>query len=1069
MNLTDASLRNPAAVAVGVAMVCVLGLISLIGLPVQLFPDIERPTMSIQTGWRAASPMEIESEILEPQEEALQGLPGLEEMDSNAGQGGAFVNLTFAVGTDMRDMLVEVIGRLNRVPPLPPEVDRPQVQLGNDDANRALSWFFVQKLPGTRGQIEDHARFIEDRVVPRIEAVPGVAGVQVNGGPGEELTITLDTERAAALGLTLPEIAQRTLRSSDVSGGTVESGRRQYTLRFAGRYAPEQLGELILTWRDGRPIKLADVAAVEVKRPEKRFFAYQNGNPAIGLRVDREAGANVLATLNEVKRVVAELREGDLKRQGLGIEQSFDSSLFINRAINLLSGNLFAGILLAVGCLWWFLRDGRATLLIASAIPISLLATFVVLDLFGRSLNVISLAGLAFAVGMVMDAAVVVAENIVRLRATGMPPLQAALQGTGQVWRALLASTLTTIAVFVPVLFIEDIEGQLFSDLALTISIAVAISLLIAVTVLPAAAGGWLKPHGGMGSATQVADPAAQGRAARGGESGHAPDPPTRKAARMAGFRNEGMRTDGGYPAITRRVLALTDSRRKQLAWLGALVLAPALGAWLLLPRLDYLPPVKRAAIDAFFSFPPGMSPAGVDREMGQTMLTRMAPYMRGDKEPKLKNWYLLLWPGGGTIGARVVDEDRIGELERIVRDEVIVGFPDTRAFAAEGDLFGGFGGSARAIAIHLQHADGEALNAAAESGRVLLQEKFAGANVQVFPDADAAEPELRVMPDDRRLAEVGWNRAELGTAVRVLGEGMWLGEHFDGETRLPIILRAGDWDEPEYLSQASLATPLGGVVPLSELASVRTTMAPTQLRRVDRRRTITLTVDPPPTLSLEEALATVENDVVPKLRAALPAGAGVRVSGSADRLGEAVRTMGGNFAMAMLVLFMLMAAMFKSLRDSAYVMLSLPMAIFGGVLGLHAIGLIAFQPLDLLTMIGFVMLLSMVINNAILLIAQTRAAQAEGKPLDDALSESLNQRLRPILIGALTGVVGALPMALNPGPGSVIYRGLAAVTVGGVGLSLVFTTVLVPALMRCLERRRTVAQDAVATPVAAR
>lgn len=1026
MNLTDASLRNPAAVAVGVAMVCVFGLISLIGLPVQLFPDIERPTMSIQTGWRAASPMEIESEILEPQEEALQGLPGLEEMDSNAGQGGAFVNLTFAVGTDMRDMLVEVIGRLNRVPPLPPEVDRPQVQLGNDDANRALSWFFVQKLPGTRGQIEDHARFIEDRVVPRIEAVPGVAGVQVNGGPGEELTITLDTERAAALGLTLPEIAQRTLRSSDVSGGTVESGRRQYTLRFAGRYAPEQLGELILTWRDGRPIKLADVAAVEVKRPEKRFFAYQNGNPAIGLRVDREAGANVLATLNEVKRVVAELREGDLRRQGLGIEQSFDSSLFINRAINLLSGNLFAGILLAVGCLWWFLRDGRATLLIASAIPISLLATFVVLDLFGRSLNVISLAGLAFAVGMVMDAAVVVAENIVRLRATGVPPLQAALQGTGQVWRALLASTLTTIAVFVPVLFIEDIEGQLFSDLALTISIAVAISLLIAVTVLPAAAGGWLKPHGGM-------------------------------------------QTDGGYPAITRRVLALTDSRRKQLAWLGALVLAPALGAWLLLPRLDYLPPVKRAAIDAFFSFPPGMSPAGVDREMGQTMLARMAPYMRGDKEPELKNWYLLLWPGGGTIGARVVDEDRIGELERIVRDEVIVGFPDTRAFAAEGDLFGGFGGSARAIAIHLQHADGEALNAAAESGRVLLEEKFAGANVQVFPDADAAEPELRVMPDDRRLAEVGWNRAELGTAVRVLGEGMWLGEHFDGETRLPIILRAGDWDEPEYLSQASLATPLGGVVPLSELASVRTTMAPTQLRRVDRRRTITLTVDPPPTLSLEEALATVENDVVPKLRAALPAGAGVRVSGSADRLGEAVRTMGGNFAMAMLVLFMLMAAMFKSLRDSAYVMLSLPMAIFGGVLGLHAIGLIAFQPLDLLTMIGFVMLLSMVINNAILLIAQTRAAQAEGKALDDALSESLNQRLRPILIGALTGVVGALPMALNPGPGSVIYRGLAAVTVGGVGLSLVFTTVLVPALMRCLERRKSVAQDAVAMPVAAR
>jgi multidrug efflux pump subunit AcrB len=1024
MRITEGSLKNPAAVAVLVAMVCLFGWFSLTQLPLQLFPDIERPQMSVQTGWRAASPQEMESEILEPMENVLQGLPGLEQMEGNAGQGGSWVNLTFAVGTDMRAMLVEVLGRLNRMPQLPPDVNPPVVQLNGQESNQTLSWFFVQKLPGTPGSIEDFNRLIEDRVVPRIEAVPGVAGIQVNGGPPEEVSIALDLDKAAALGITIPEIAQQAARATDVSGGFFESGRRQYTLRFAGRYSPDELGDLILSWRDGRPVRLGDVATIEVKRPEKQFYAYQNGNPAIGLRIDRESGANVLATLTQVKEVVAELREGVLKEHGLGIEQSFDSSLFINRAINLLSGNLLAGVLLAVGCLWWFLRDRRATLLIASAIPISLLATFIVLDLSGRSLNVISLAGLAFAVGMVMDAAVVVAENIVRLREAGKMPHEAASLGTRQVAGALLASTLTTIAVFVPVIFMDDVEGQLFADLALTISIAVAISMLIAVTVLPAAAGGWLK------------------------------------AKRLASMSEQ------GYPRVTAAIMRWTDSRPKQLGWIAGLVLLPCALAWLMVPRLDYLPPVKRAAIDAFFNFPPGMSPPIVDREIAQTVLARMEPYMKGDKEPALKNWYLLLWPGGGTLGARVVDEDRIGDLENLVRSEIVTGFPDTRAFATEGELFGGFGGSARAIQIHLQAGDTEALNAGAEAGRKLLEEKFPGANVQAFPNADAAEPELRLHANDRRLAEVGWNRPEVGNVVRTLGDGMWLGEHFNGDQRLPIILRAQGWNAPEQLASVPVATPLGGVLPLGELVTLEQTMAPSQLRRVDRRRTVTLTVDPPAAMSLEEAIGIVENDVVPALRKALPADAGVRVSGSADQLQQVVGGMTTNFLMALMVLFMLMAAMFKSLKDSMFVMMALPMAVFGGVLGLRALGLFAPQSLDLLSMIGFIMLLGMVINNAILLIAQTRAGQGEGLDLTRAVEQALNQRLRPILIGALTGVVGALPMAINPGPGAVIYRGIAAVTVGGVGLSLVFTLVLMPALLR-LQLRPAAAAVAAAPRVA--
>jgi multidrug efflux pump subunit AcrB len=1030
MNLIRASLDNRPAVAAAVGLVLLFGLLALTRLPLQLFPDIERPQMSVVTNWRAASAAEVEAEILEPQEQVLRGIPGLEEIEGNANAGSSWVNLTFAVGTDMKAALVELLGRLNRLPPLPADADPPLVRSSAEDGpNANLSWFFVQLLPGTPGTIADHYQYVVDNVKPRLEAIPGVALVEVNGAMPEELSIEIDPRRAAELGVAIPDLAGLVGRARDVSGGFVDVGRRQYTLRLAGRYSPEELAQQILVWRDGSPVRLGDVAKIEVKRPQRTIIAHQNGNPALGLRVARESGANVLATLDAVKAEVALLRAGPLAARGLGIEQSFDAGLFIERAINLLSGNLLAGVLLAVGCLWWFLRDTRATLLIASAVPISLLATFVVLDLSGRSLNVISLAGLAFAVGMVMDAAIVVAENIVRLKEGGSLPRDAALAGTRQVAGALVASTLTTIAVFVPVLFLEDVEGQLFADLALTIAIAVAISLLIAITVLPAAAGGWLRAH------------------AFGHQRG-------RDWVRIADW-----------------IMRLTDGRQRQWGWVLGLTLAPLALAFLLLPRLDYLPPVKRAAVDVWFNVPPGMSPETVDREVFSIVRERMAPYMSGEKQPQLKNWYIQAWPGGGTLGARVVDADRIGELERIIQNEIVTGLPDTRAFAREGELFGGFGGSSRAIYIHLQAGDIAALAAAADRGREILSARFPGANVQTVPNADATQTELRALPDDRRLAEAGWTRAELGTVLRTLGNGNWLGEYFDGDRRLDVILRGGGWDTPEALQQVPLATGNGSVLPLGDLSRFETVISRPQLRRVDGRRTVTLTFDPPDDLALEQALAAVETEVLPTLRALLPEDASLALGGSADQLDQIVFTMSGNIALALLVLFLLLAAMFKNLRDAALVLMTLPMAVLGGVLGLRALGMFSFQPLDLLSMIGFVMLLGMVVNNAILLIARAREGLADGLDIDAATRQALVQRLRPILIGALTGVVGALPLAVSPGPGAVIYRGLAAVSVGGVCLSLVFCALLIPAAMRLLASYRSAAPavmpDAEALPAA--
>jgi multidrug efflux pump subunit AcrB len=1007
MQITERAVRNPAGVAVAVAIVTLFGLLSLGRLPVQLFPDIDLPQLNVQANWRAASPKEVEAEILEPMEEVLQGLPGLQVMEANAFNGGAFINLQFGLETDMQATLMDVIGRLNRLPPLPADADPPIVQLGGrGTANGALTWYFVQKLPGTPGQLTDYARQVADIIRPRIESIEGVAGVEILAGAPEQLQIIIDPYRAAELGVTLPDIAARASSSNDTSGGFVDVGRRQYTLRFEGRYDLDQLRSQVLEWRDGRPVRLGDIAEIRVDRGLRNDIVVQNGNPAMGVRIDRQNGANVLAALTEVKAVMNELRAGPLKDLGLDIQQSFDASVFIQRAVKLVTNNLLIGILLAVGVLWWFLRDARGTLLIATAIPVSLLATFVVLQLTGRSLNVISLAGLAFAVGMVLDAAIVVSENIVRLREHGEAPASAALAGTHQVQGALLASTATTVAIFLPVLFLQDVEGQLFADLALTIAIAVCASLLVALTILPTLGGALLKPRQA---------PVAQAQ---------------------AGLR------------LTEFLMKASGTRLRRGMLIAVLAVAPLMITWSLFPQLDYLPPVKRDAVDAFLQTPPGATWTMKEEEIVQTLIDRLAPYMSGEREPALKNYYIWLFAGGGTIGARVEDQARVKDLEAIMRDEILVGIPDFRGFAAQGNLFGGFGGG-RDIAVHMQSADESGLIAASASGQQRLMEVFPGANVQAFPSPELAEPELRIHPDDVRISEVGWSRNSVASVIRTLGNGLWLGEYFDGEDRMDIILSAGGWDTPEQLAATPVMTPAGEVVPLGELVSVQRTTGPGQIRRVNGRRTVSLTVSPPENVSLETAVSRIREEVEPGLKASLPQDGTIVYGGSADSLADAIGTMSTNFLMALAILFLLMAGLFRSLRDSAIVTLTIPLAGVGGVIALQVLNLFSFQPMDLLTMIGFIILLGLVVNNAILLVDQTRRAEREGLARDEAVRQALQLRLRPIFMSTFTTIFGMLPLILMPGEGSVIYRGLATAIAGGMTCSLFFTLLMLPALLR--------------------
>jgi multidrug efflux pump subunit AcrB len=495
-------------------------------------------------------------------------------------------------------------------------------------------------------------------------------------------------------------------------------------------------------------------------------------------------------------------------------------------------------------------------------------------------------------------------------------------------------------------------------------------------------------------------------------------------------------------------ITRLTDPPVRRLVLIALLMSIPVATTLVLIPKLDYLPPVKRDAVDAFLQTPPGATWGVKEEEIVSILVDRLEPYMSGEKEPALKNYYIWLFPGGGTIGARVLDQAKVKDLEAIMRSEILVGIPDFRGFAAQGNLFGGFGGG-RDIAVHMQSASEDGLIQAASSGQQQLMSSFPGANVQAFPSPELAEPELRIYPDDSRISEVGWNRNQVASVIRTLGNGLWLGEYFNGEDRMDIIMKAEGWDTPEQLATTPVMTPAGEVVPLGELVQVKRTTGPGQIRRVNGRRTVSLSVSPPENVSLETAVSQIRDDVEPLLRSALPEDGTIIYGGSADSLSDAIETMSTNFMIALMILFLLMAGLFRSIKDSAIVALTIPLAGVGGVIAIQVLNLVSFQPMDLLTMIGFIILLGLVVNNAILLVDQTRRAEQEGLDRNAAVEQALTIRLRPIFMSTFTSIFGMLPLVLLPGEGSVIYRGLATAIVGGMTCSLFFTLLMLPSLLR--------------------
>jgi HAE1 family hydrophobic/amphiphilic exporter-1 len=1063
MKLIELAIKRPVAVLAVVLMTVLLGWLALQTIPIQLTPDARKPLVIVETTWRGAAPAEVEREIVNRQEEVLKGLEGLERMESRSSSGQAQIIMEFNPSASRDGILLLINNRLSQVSNMPEEADEPRL-LTRDTDDNPVAWFVVKPLPGNDRSVLLYGDFVEDVVQDRLERVPGVALVNVWGGVERELRVIVDPRRIALFGLTVPQIANA-LRGTNVNvtAGDVEEGKRRYTVRTESELnSVERVREVVLltdvdpaTGRIAR-VTVGDVADVEFGYKKGTTRIRNLGENAIVVNAVRDTGANVIEVMKNIRRVVKELNEGPLAQEKLFLEQVYDETIYINSAIDLVTQNIWVGGALAAIILLLFLRSFGATLVISLAIPVSIVGSFVAMAALGRSINVISLAGIAFAVGMVVDAAIVVLENIFRHRQAGRSRFDAALIGASQVWGAVMVSAMTTVVVFAPILVMDLVVGQLFRDIAVALSVAVLLSLIVAITVIPALANRLLSDR-----VTQ------QDRRV-----------PLPGIDQLAGLF---VRAITGF---TRIVIA---SRIASAAVVIVVCGVAGVATWLFLPQKGYLPEGNRNLIIGITVPPPGynletMTEIARETENSTRHLWR-TEHPAGVTQTKegialMDRFWFVARSTTTILAASAVDSTRAAELVPILKD-VAFHEPGTFGFVTQTSLFGrGFGGS-NVVDLDITGPELEQnLSVARRAMGILFREmpRDDGNQVRPRPGLELGAPEVRVIPDPLRLADNGLTARDLGMTIDAFNDGLRVSEVTIGARRVDLTLM-GPQDritQTQGIDNLPVVTRQGRVLPASQLARIEVTEGPTQILHLERERTVTLQIRPAPGVALEAAIDKITNTVIPQIsQGGLPPGVRLSVSGTADELSRTWDAMVVNLVVAILVVYLVMAILFESFFYPLIIMFSVPLATAGGVAGLIALNQFAFQPLDMLTILGFVILIGTVVNNAILLVHQSLLhIREEGMAVLDAVNEATRNRIRPIFMSTTTSCIGMLPLVVTPGAGSELYRGLGSVVVGGLALSAVLTLLIIPPLMSLVggfvERRRAPQGAAVMEPTAA-
>ncbi len=1052
------AVENPVKVLVGICFLVIFGVQAFLNMPYRLIPSIEYPQISVSTYWRGASPYEVEKEIIDRQERVLKTIPGLIDCESSARESSAYITLMFDIDVPVNDAMLLVSNKLNEVSGYPENMNQPTIRAANTDAVSVVDLMLLTDDTNRRS-IDEYLSFFEETIKPYFDRINGVADVSYWGGRARQMQIEVDPYRLSAYNITLSSIITALNQENvNISAGNIDFGAKDYRFRTtAEAKTPQDIRDIVVISGDNSRITLGDIAYVDYGFSKRNTIVSYGNTNALSVGIVAQAGANVLDLTNDVDKVVENLNNGILKNNGLKFVKIADQKNYILQAIDLVKSNIIVGGLLAVIVLLVFLRSIKATLIIAVTIPVCIVGTFLIMHLLGRTLNVISLAGIAFSVGMLIDNSIVVLENIDRHIRMGKSSYLASIQATKEVWGAVLASTLTTIAVFLPVVFIKEEAGQLFGDIAIAVSAAVGLSLVTAIAVIPVLANIFFNKNR---KNENIEEKSVKNKLKEKIKDKIKIKKQILKPelkAKIKSISIDKMLVNTGNFFV--KYIALLSNKINssfivKIVFIVGVTAASILIAYLLMPKMDYLPLGNKNMMESRFSPPPGIS-YNERKAMGDFIYRELQPYMESEKDgyPQIENYVYIASSTYVAMRATSKDEARAAELQPLMAS-VAAKIPGITASTSQVPLFNIGRGSSNTFLMNVAGSmEYESLINTVKLIQERIMEEMPEVQLRLNPTSNPVYPEVQISPRREALKSAGVTATELGISVDVYLDGRKIGEFKDPTVGTIDIMLQGEarkFENPQDVYSILVNSNSGLPVPLSSLSESNEIMGIERIRRYNYQRSFLFIITIPKGMVLEQLQEKMDEKVIKPMREeGLLEGITIYTSGASSKLEEAKNALSGNFLLAVLITYLLMAALLNNFLYPLIILFSVPLAATGGFIGLDFVNkFIATQSLDVITMLGFIMLIGSVVNNPILIVYQTLNNIKYGMSGKVAISYALQTRIRPIFMSTATSLFGMLPLVLAPGAGSELYRGMGSVILGGMALSTIFTLFLIPALL---------------------
>jgi HAE1 family hydrophobic/amphiphilic exporter-1 len=992
-----------------ILLILLIGMVSLNGLAVDLFPELEFPIAAITTNYPGIGPEEIENLVVAPLENIIGTIPNVETINSTSRMGGALIIVQFSWGTDMNFATLQLRERIDMIrETLPNEVPLPTV-LKFDPRMLPIIQLAVSS---SSYDISETKRIAENLIKPRLEPIDGVAAVNVEGGREREVRLTFDPKQLNEYQLSLSTI-QQILRAENINlpGGLIHDKDLDIPIRIIGQFESiQEIEDLPIPTGRGEIIPLSRLAHIEETYKPTSMVSFLNGEPSVGITVQKQADANTVIVANEVNKAIAQLRE-ELPAD-LSIEPIFDQSLYINQSIRTVAINMLIGSILAGLVLFMFLRNIKSTLIVVFSIPLSIVATFILMYFSNQTLNLLTLGGLALGVGMMVDNAIVIIENIYRYRQNGYSMKESAVKGTSEVGPAVIAATLTTVIVFLPIIFVEGLAAQLFKPLALSVTYALLASLFTALIIVPLLSSRFVQ--------IQEED---------------------------SRFQQKFNRVQVKYQHLLRWAL----QKPKKIA-IGVIVVLLVSLAGIPFIGTEFLPEQDQSMIYLDVRLPVGTT-------LDSTISLAEEVDLRIAEIPEIKNIYVNVGGVGqfqlaaGSLTNRANYNLQLVPLGERSRSDVEIAeeirnklnnIPNVRVNVNTGDT--GLGG--QAISLQIRGHNVDVLDSLGKDV-VSIISTIEGVR-EAQSDFTTGQEEIQVKIDRLKAAQYGISSAQIAGVIRETIEGMISTRLSRGGEELDVRLTMNESyrEQLNRLGQLEIRSPIGVNVPLEVLVEFTEETSPHTIRRTDRIREVAVNaqlLDRDLGSTIKEIRATLEKQLI------LPTGYSIHFGGQNEQMIDAFQKLAGALALAIILVYMIMSAQFESYFYPFIIMFAVPLTITGVIVGL----LVTSSPLGVGSMVGMLVLTGIVVNNAIIFVDYVNTLRKQGMERDEALSTAGPVRLRPILMTALTTIIGLIPLMLGFGEGSEIQAPMATVIVFGLSFATLITLIFVPVMYKLLDEWR--------------